>query len=300
MSAGSAAAAPAAVTRAATARDLARDHVTSLLGYARERRRLSEVERYVMSTGYPRSGHSLIGSLLNAHPDVVVAHELDALRYVRARFSRGQLLALLLARDREFGTVHDRAPGNRDYRVPGQWQGCTRRLRVLGDKKGGATAGRLGRAPELLDRLRSTVRLPLRIVHVTRSPFDNIAAIHRMERRRRSFTLERSADFYFELAEANAALEARVAREEWLELAHEDLVEDPEAALRRLCEFVAVEPDAAYLRDCAAVVYGRPHQARREARWTPELVEEVRRRSRRYPFLERYADDECVAAGART
>jgi len=41
-----------------------------------------------MFVGYPRSGHSVIGSLLNAHPDMVVAHELNALRYVQAGFSR--------------------------------------------------------------------------------------------------------------------------------------------------------------------------------------------------------------------
>lgn len=286
--------------RLATARELARDHVSALLGYARERTVLAGIERYVMFVGYPRSGHSLVGSLLNAHPDVVVAHELDALRYVRAHFTRGQLFALLLVRDRDFEAHHGRAPGRYDYRVPGQWQGRVRQLRVIGDKKGGATTGRLARSPELLERLRATVRLPLRIVHVTRSPFDNIAAIHRMERRRRGFSLERAVDFYFELADANAALEARVATEEWLELSHDDLVDAPADALRRLCAFLDVEPAEDFVRDGAAIVHASPHRARASAPWSDELVEDVRRRATRYRFLERYAADDWTPAAVTT
>ncbi len=39
----------------------------------------ADLERFWSFIGYPRSGHSLIGSLINAHPDVVVCHELDTL-----------------------------------------------------------------------------------------------------------------------------------------------------------------------------------------------------------------------------
>jgi hypothetical protein len=149
---------------------------------------------------------------------MVVAHELNALRYVQAGFSRLQLSSLLLVSDRKF-EAHGRTWGRYEYRVPGQWQGRWRRLRVIGDKKGGASTRRLQRSPELLEGLRATVRVPLRIVHVTRSPFDNIAAIHLMKRGRRSdATLEDAVDFYFELAEATGGLEARVPAEEWLEL----------------------------------------------------------------------------------
>jgi len=43
-----------------------------------------KVRTYVMFVGYPRSGHSLIGSLLDAHPNVVIAHEMDALQFVQS------------------------------------------------------------------------------------------------------------------------------------------------------------------------------------------------------------------------
>src|SRR5829696_1667506 len=115
-----------------------REYLSSLSRGIRDRRAFAEVERYAMFGGYPRSGHSVIGSLLNAHPDMVVAHELNALRYVQAGFSRLQLFSLLLVSDRKF-EAHGRTWGRYEYRVPGQWQGRWRRLRVIGDKKGGAS-----------------------------------------------------------------------------------------------------------------------------------------------------------------
>ena len=33
------------------------------------------VEKYVFFAGYPRSGHSMIGSVMDAHPNMVIAHE---------------------------------------------------------------------------------------------------------------------------------------------------------------------------------------------------------------------------------
>src|SRR5687767_7508658 len=54
---------------------------------------LARVSSYVFFVGYPRSGHSLVGSLLDAHPDMAIAHEMDALRFVRG-YSRNQLFHL--------------------------------------------------------------------------------------------------------------------------------------------------------------------------------------------------------------
>src|SRR5829696_2032744 len=87
-----------------------REYLSSLSRGIRDRRAFAEVERYAMFGGYPRSGHSVIGSLLNAHPDMVVAHELNALRYVQAGFSRLQLFSLLLESDRKF-EAHGRTWG---------------------------------------------------------------------------------------------------------------------------------------------------------------------------------------------
>ncbi|KAJ7379389.1 hypothetical protein OS493_016626 [Desmophyllum pertusum] len=37
------------------------------------------VETFVMFIGYPRSRHSLVGAILDAHPEIIIPHEYDVL-----------------------------------------------------------------------------------------------------------------------------------------------------------------------------------------------------------------------------
>ena len=39
------------------------------------------IEKFVLFIGYPRSGHSIVGSLMDAHPHVVIANEFLLLKY---------------------------------------------------------------------------------------------------------------------------------------------------------------------------------------------------------------------------
>jgi hypothetical protein len=116
----------------------------------RENRRLFDgVETYCMFIGYPRSGHSLIASLLDAHPNATATHELDALKFVGARFGKHQIYELLLDNLRRF------APRGGEwnsyaYEIFQQWQGRFDELRFIDDKKGGYSTLRLAENPDLL------------------------------------------------------------------------------------------------------------------------------------------------------
>jgi hypothetical protein len=261
-------------------------YLSSLGRGARQRDLFDQVERYCMFLGYPRSGHSLVGSLLDAHPDVVIAHELDALRLLRLRFGRDQLYALVLANDRSFTAAGRRWTGS-DYTVPGGWQGEFRTLRVLGDKKGGQSTRRLRDRPALLERLRRTVGVPLRAVHVVRCPFDNIASM----KLRRAAPLEQVVEEYFGLCDAMAVLRRRLAPDELAEVRYEDLVADPSLVLRSLAGFLGVDEEPAWVTAAAAVVDATPSRSRAKLAWPPELVTGIERRLGRYEFLTGYGFD---------
>ena len=111
--------------------EMAGKHLRSLPGAWKGRRQFDHVERYCMFLGYPRSSHTLLGALLDAHPDMVVAQELDVLRHLRFRYSREQLYALLIQRSRWFASRGWKWMGY-SYAVPGQWQGRHRSLREIG------------------------------------------------------------------------------------------------------------------------------------------------------------------------
>lgn len=245
----------------------------------------ASVERFVVFVGYPRSGHSLVGSLLDAHPQAAIAHEMDILRFVAAGFDRDLLFHLLLENVREF-TAAGREWTDYRYDVPGGWQGRTQgALRVIGDKKGGRSTRRLDADPALLPRLLAAVGVPVRFVHVVRNPYDNIAT---RDRRKATLDLPRAADLHFGLARAVARLKERIDPASILDLRHDDLVADPREALTRLCTFLDLPAPDAYLDACAAVVHPTPRRSRDEAAWPPGLVDDIARRMERFDFFAGY------------
>jgi len=261
-------------------------------------RSFDEVETFCLFAGYPRSGHSLVGSLLDAHPDATIAHELHVLRYVKYGYSRAQIFTMLVDNAREHAEAGKEVTGYR-YAVPGQWQGRHRTLRVLGDKRGGTTIRKLRARPWLLPRLRRKIGRPIRWIHVTRNPFDNIATIHRRGRGR---SLEESVEHYFGMVEGVAWLKAQLEGEEAMrDVRHEDLLARPAEVLEELCELLGLEPEPGWLRDAAAIVWSEVHRTRDDVDWPAPLREEIEKRIARHPFLAGYGfDDDERARPART
>lgn len=251
----------------------------------RDAERLAEVETFCLFVGYPRSGHSLVGSLLDAHPDVAIARELHVLRYLRYGFGREQLLALILENS-ERAAATGREQTGYHYAVPGQWQGRVRRYRVAGDKRGGTTIRKIARAPARLAKLERTLGLSICFVHVVRNPFDSIARMALASPHR---TLDELATHYFRMADGVAALWDRVDADARVDVRHETLIAQPEGELKRVCEALGVAPDPAYLEACARVVWPRPQRTRDQVTWPDALRVRIGDRLARYPFFRDYS-----------
>ena len=244
----------------------------------------ARVERFCLFVGYPRSGHSIVGTMLEAHPDAVIAHELNAPPLILGGIGRDRLYARIVARARWFHLRGSRT--NYDYRVPGQWQGRFRTLRVIGDKRGGAVTRALGEHPDLLQRTRALTGVPLRLIHVVRDPLDNVAAIARWH----DMTLADAADYYFLHCDTLERCGALWSDDELITVRHEDFVRDPEATLRALCAFLGLEPEPGWLASCRAVVFPQPTRSGQSAPWPDGLAESIVERARGYAHLASYAD----------
>lgn len=248
----------------------------------------ARVERFCLFIGYPRSGHSIVGTMLEAHPDAVIAHELDAPPLILGGIGRDRLYARIVARARWFHLRGSRT--NYDYRVPGQWQGRFRTLRVIGDKRGGAVTRALGEHPDLLERTRALAGVPLRLIHVVRDPLDNVAAIARWH----AMTLADAADYYFLHCETLERRGALWSDDELITVRHEDFVRDPEGTLRALCAFLDLAPEPGWLASCRSVVFPEPTRSGRRTEWPDRLAASIAERARRHAHLASYAD---AAAG---
>jgi hypothetical protein len=240
-------------------------------GFAR-RRSFDEVERFVFFIGYPHSGSTMVGALLDAHPEMVISHEADVLRYVKPGVTRSQVFALILDGDRRFEALGRQWMGI-DYTFPGTAQGHYDRLRVIGDKSAGQAARQLAPHPRVLDRLRSVVGVPIRVLHITRNPFDNAASIARSRRKPLSFGVNQYRNF----SQCVEEVRPNLGPEELMELTYESVTSDPSGQLRALCDFLGVPAHDSFLEACAAAV--RPRESRSRSRdamtWSPELRREV-------------------------
>jgi hypothetical protein len=269
---------------------MARRYVTSLYRSRQERTWYQDIKTYCMFIGHARSGHSIVGALLDAHPSIILPDEVDALQYVSAGFSREQIYHLLLARSLRQANK-GRTKGGRDgktysYQVPGQWQGRFEQLCVIGDSKAGVSTQRLARNPALFEQLQRTMKdVDVKVILVVRNPYDNISTMILRGGR----TFENAIERYFSNCEALIKIRERVSSTDFLLIKQEDVIEQPQARLGEICRFLGVDAADDYLNACASILYKSPAQSRQNVQWRPELVDAVRRQSDQYDFLAGYS-----------
>jgi hypothetical protein len=251
----------------------------------RHRREFADVERVFFLVGYPRSGSTLIGSMLNAHPQMLIAHESDLFRYVRRGVSRNQLFAILLLRDQEFSEV-DRHWNGFDYALGDQGQ--FESLRVIGDKHAGRAARRLHEDPPLIERFRRVVGVPIRSLHIVRNPYDNIASIAH----NRSLPVSRAIDIYRRLGVAVDDVLGRLRPEELFEVRYEAFTADPASWLTDICHFAGVEVTPEYIDSCAALADPGGRRGRTRVEWSPAERAEVEQIITSRSVLDGYTFDD--------
>jgi hypothetical protein len=265
---------------------------TSLVDAARRRADLRQASTYCLFIGHGRSGHSIVGSLLDAHPEAIVSDELDAVRYIRLGFRRDQVLALSLDRSRRLAAGERRKAGREgktySYFVPGWANGRFDRLRVVGDSTAGSAVHAMRDRPGLIELIdRRMHGLGVRYVHVARNPYDNISTMTI----RRGRTLDDAIAAYFADCETLLAIRRELGRERLHDLRHEDLILDPRPRLAELCLFLDLPALPDYLDACAGILFSSPSRSRSNVAWTPEQIERVAGQIERIDFLAGYSFD---------
>jgi hypothetical protein len=268
-------------TRKAVAREVGQAAIHAM----RDRRDFRDLEHFLLFVGYPHSGSSLVGSLLNSHPEVVVSHEADVLRYVKPGMPRALLLEMVLEGDRRFARVGRRWM-NIDYGFAGTCQGTFVRLRVAGDKKAQQSARRIRDDPEILARLRRTVRVPIRVLHIVRNPFDNITSMHRRPEKE---TLSQVIDHYRWVADAVEAVQEQLDKSEFLAVRYESIASDPTGRMTEICHFIGVDAPEAYQAICRCFIQPSRGRSRDRIEWPAAARREVEQLIDRHPLLAGYS-----------
>jgi Sulfotransferase family len=257
-------------------------YVASLLRTVRQPELFDNVESYVMFIGYPRSAHTLVGFLLDAHPNAIIASQVSGLKYLKHGFASRQIFYVLLQNSRRVAKF-GRGWRPYSYDVPNQWQGRFETIKVIGDCTG---MTRLRKHPAQLRSLRSALgKVQLKLIHCVRNPYDNISTMKMRSQR----TLPAVIDAYFSMCQTVDQIKNWFDRSLVYDLRHEDLIDNPTGTLKDLCGFLGLSANESYYQDCASIVYKSPHKSFAEVAWNRTLIDAVNAKMSRFDFLSSYS-----------
>lgn len=240
--------------------------------------------KFCIFVGYPRSGHSLLSSLIDAHPYIAIADEFNVLQKLGYGLDKDTLFRYLEYNSSIFGKLHRERTGYHYY-VPGQSQGICSNLKILGDKKGNATIRELMNDNSLLDRLEKLIGIPVYFIHVVRNPFDNIATWSA----RSKFSLEETTDKYFSTVNTIEWLRERCSKEHFIDIYHEEIIARPKVELKRVMQFLEIDNiNEDYLNACASIVFKSPNKPSEKINWQLSLRENILSQSKKYKHLQYY------------
>ena len=278
------------------------------------------VEKLVLFIGYPRSGHSIIGSMMDAHPNIVIAHEYRVLEEC-ALLNRPSLL-----QDKGvlFSKLYNNSYNNaiqmsgwrseRDIgkgynlRIPTSWQGTFRQLKIIGDKSGGYLSAtfsrRFNESKACFEMLRDVVGVPIVMFHVVRNPFDMIAtgALHRFAHEDDMRAMRQSGNqvllepqklrYYIKMIFWFAETVLKVSEfAHVIDIHSEDFIRHPQEVIKHICTVLEVPCPADYVTACHEKVFRNISRSRDNVVWERDVVQYVEWRMKRFPFFSQYSFD---------
>jgi hypothetical protein len=272
-----------------------RTYLKSLIGGFINQRRFRNVHTYCMFIGYPRSGHSLIGALIDAHPNAIIGMETDVLLLTEFGLTRNQIFYMIYKKSLKFTNVYQNCWTGYSYKIPDSFQGRYTDLLVIGDKQGGKSSIRIGNNPTLLPYFLSLIKYPIKILHIVRNPFDIITTMYTRDPRigndfnRELF--EFKIDKFFAKADVNQEL-LKNKNLTILTIFHENFIAAPKKELFRILTHIGLDTNENFLDQCASIIYDQPHHSRFKIIWPDELKIKVEKKLTNYSFLKHYEFEE--------
>ena len=309
------------------------------------------VKKFLLFVGYPRSGHSILGSFIDAHPHVAIAHEMMLMRIWKDLSNRQKKTGIAnpFFKDQAylFNVVYRQsywdakssrseqsAEKNYTLSVDSPWQGkYNKYLNVIGDKSGGMTTivylSSARDFPRYLNELKETVKVPIKIIHAVRNPFDlastqllykdsnhlpldnhqgkvkvkvsayksamnDLEAQGDMEAfedaKHKTDKLEYTVRNLIKKVEAVTKIGDLVGWDNVLEVHNMDLVNNPKDTMSKVCAYLELDCSPEYLQACADKVFGSVSKTRNIVTWTPKLKNMVEKELiQKYSFFSRYS-----------
>lgn len=241
------------------------------------------LESFLLVVGNPRSGSTVLGAVLDAHPAMIVANETRASSTLWRDLDRGAILDGI-RENAACAAANGRLSEGYRYQI-GPGPDAKGQVRVVGDKIWSPATLLLHGDHGLIPSLEDRIGVPVRIINAIRNPFDTIATMHR----RSGASLADRTRWYFMHCDAAAAIAARLPGDRFIESHHDDLLATPAAEIERLCTFLGLPLDHEHLAAAMGVLFARPRRTGAAVSWSNAEEAAVRSGIARFPSLSRYA-----------
>ena len=272
------------------------------------------IETFVFFIGWQRSCHSIIGSMLDAHPNVVIAHEYFLFRKLsknKQLFGNRSLLFDKIYKNSYSSFITGMRNANEDLKgynlnIADSWQGRFTKIKVIGDKAGGNTIKMYMESRQrfrvLYQKLRETVKVPIKVVNIIRNPYDMVA----------TQTLLHGAGIRVHTTNSTAAhkyTNNNVLREQIdtllkhshalntmiheiglspLQVHCEELIAHPAETISNICQFLNLDCSTQYLQMCAEKTFKNVSATHNLVEWDTSGLELLNRKIMEFPFFQQY------------
>lgn len=202
---------------------------------------MQEVEGILLFLGHAHSGHSIIGAMIDSHPEAAIANEINILKSIRDhKLTKDQILNILYKESLGDNKTKEWLNSEYEYTFLQTQQGLTTHPKILGDKKAGGTTRIICNSEWTLDHLLHLFGTKVKFIYVERNPIDIVSAYaYYMKQRPSQFHVDR----YIENRLTSLKVKKLVNSEQWLHIKQNNFVHKPEENLTRIFNFLDLSND---------------------------------------------------------
>ena len=278
---------------------------------------VNNVKKMLIFAGHQRSCHSIVGSIIDAHPNVIMAPMfnpfvayLDSPEDLPAKEKLFQKFYDAAQRSMRANGLRNRDSKGYTLAVEGLYQGMFKdKVDVIGSI--GANSRIYFQHPEefhtLFNIMHKEVGVPIYVIRVIRNPYDIIATASLYEYYDNQEVLD------LKKQQSEGKLKNRVHLDEQLEkfsrqyftllkgsegvvsLGHhhfdvscEDLIVKPKGIIMDICDFLQLECSEDYVTKCAAKVFPSKSTTRKIVEWPSDILKYIETSAKGYPYLKKY------------
>lgn len=237
--------------------------------------------KFVMFCGYPRSGHSLVASILNAHPNCIISNQKNILK--SKKFDKNTLFSII-----NEGSNSNYFPGDVTITpLPKE------EIKVMGDKTGHRTIEYLVSYPiqayERLEKIKETFG-DIYWIHIVRNPFDNIATWTLKNNKENKIGLHKEFERVLEKYERyNEEIVDLKKKYKVLTLHHESNIRNTKKALSKICDFLEIKYFLEWEKRVKKKIWREPRETRKKFPWNGNKKGRIMTITGKYDWLGGYS-----------